>query len=82
MTQTVIFTAENILDVYLEFGMPEELYNLLVEKCAPEDKKILHNLTLEGLKYLQGKHLPIEQALQVVFAAILEFHEAVYRHSR
>ena len=72
MTQTVIITAENILDVYLEFGMPEELYNLLVEKCTPEAKKIIYNLTGEGLKHLQDKHLPIEQALQVAFAAIVD----------
>ena len=72
MTQTVIITEENILDVYLEFGMPEELYNLLTERATPEAKQIIHNLTLEGLKHLQDKHLPIEQALQVVFAAIVD----------
>ena len=72
MTQTVIITEENILDVYLEFGMPEELYNLLVEKCAPEDKKIIHNLTLEGLKHLQGSGLSVENAFQVIFAAIFD----------
>jgi len=72
MTKTVIITAENILDVYLEIGMPEEFYNLLVEKCTPEAKQIIHNLTVDGLEHLQDKHLPIEQALQVVFAAIVD----------
>jgi len=72
MTQTVIITEENILDVYLEFGMPEELYNLLTERATPEAKQIIHNLTLEGLKHLQDKHLPIENAFQVIFAAIFD----------
>jgi len=70
MTQTVIITAENILDVYLEFGMPEELYNLLTERATPEAKQIIHNLTLEGLKHLQGSGLSVENPFQVVFAAI------------
>jgi hypothetical protein len=72
MTQTVILTKENILDVYLEFGMPEELYNLLTERATPEAKQIIHKLTVDGLEHLQDKHLPIEQALQVVFAAIVD----------
>ena len=72
MTQTVIITAENILDVYLEFGMPEEFYNLLTEKCTPEAKKIIYNLTGEGLKHLQGSGLSVENAFWVIFAAIVD----------
>ncbi len=72
MTQTVIITEENILDVYLEFGMPEELYNLLTERATPEAKQIIHNLTLEGLKHLQGSGLSVENAFQVIFAAIFD----------
>jgi len=72
MTQLVIITEENILDVYLEFGMPEELYNLLTESATPEAKQIIHNLTLEGLKYLQDSGLSVENAFQVIFAAIFD----------
>jgi hypothetical protein len=72
MTQTVIITEENILDVYLEFGMPEEFYNLLTERATPEAKQIIHNLTVDGLEHLQGSGLSVENAFQVIFAAIFD----------
>ena len=72
MTQTVIITEENILDVYLEFGMPEELYNFLTENATPKAKKTIHNLTVEGLEHLQDSGLSVENAFQVIFAAIFD----------
>lgn len=72
----VIVAPETILDLYLEFGMPEDLYKHLSAILNESEKLAIAELTLESLEFLSGEGLSLERALFTTFQAIIKLaHE-------
>lgn len=67
----LVITPETILDVYLEYGMSQSLYDELSAKMGDSAKEALYYLTISGLDKLNGK-MPLSEALYLIMLALVK----------
>lgn len=66
----LVITPETVLDLYLEYGMPQDLYDHLSEAMDVRDKEVLALITILVLNELNDK-LPLEEALALILIFLL-----------
>lgn len=66
----LVITPETVLDLYLEYGMPQDLYDHLSEAMDAQAKAALAGLTIAVLNELNGM-LPLNEALALIIIAVL-----------
>lgn len=66
----LVITPETVLDLYLEYGMPQGLYDQLLEVMDVRDKEVLALITILVLNELNDK-LPLEEALALILIFLL-----------
>lgn len=67
----LVITPETILDLYLECGMPQELYYELLANMDNRAKEALTYLTLAGLGKLNGK-ASLGEALYMILSTLVK----------
>lgn len=71
----IVLTPETILDLYLEYGMPQGVYDQLSKVMDATDKESLVQITLIGLDELSGK-MSLEMALCSIMLAVFDLSNA------
>lgn len=64
-------SPETVLDLHLEYGMPQELYDELSTIMDADAKKALCHFTLVGLHELNGK-VGLGDALYMIISTLVE----------
>lgn len=67
----LVLSPETVLDLYLEYGMPQELYYELLANMDNRAKEALTYLTLAGLGKLNGK-ASLGEALYMILSTLVK----------
>ena len=67
----IVITPETVLDVYLEYGMPQGMYDSLSAAMDSQAKESLARFTILGLNELNGK-VSLEAALYSIMLTLVE----------